>query len=72
MNYLDERFKRLKCVDETNSKIAMLDENHMYMDENYKMMKYLDECGTWMSFWMIINLKKNWMKLLTGWMYGWK
>jgi hypothetical protein len=46
MNYLDERFKRLKCVDETNSKIAMLDENHMYMDENYKMMKYLDECGT--------------------------
>jgi hypothetical protein len=29
MNYLDERFERLKCMDENNSKIAMLDENHM-------------------------------------------
>ncbi len=32
-------------MDENNSKIDMLDENHMYMDENYKRMKYLDECG---------------------------
>jgi hypothetical protein len=36
MIFLDEIFHRLKCMDETNSKIVMLDENHMYMDENYK------------------------------------
>jgi hypothetical protein len=26
----------MKCMDEINSKIVMLDENHMYMDESYK------------------------------------
>jgi hypothetical protein len=36
MNYWDERFVKLKCMDETNSKIIMLDENHMYMNDNYK------------------------------------
>jgi len=36
-NYLDEKFDRLKCMYEINSKIIMLDENHMYMDESYKM-----------------------------------
>jgi hypothetical protein len=36
MNFLDERFIRLKCMDEINSKTIMLDENHMYMNENYK------------------------------------
>jgi len=33
---LDENFAKLKCMHETNSKIVMLDENHMYMDESYK------------------------------------
>ncbi len=33
MNYLDENFDRLKCMDGINSKIVMLDENHVYMDE---------------------------------------
>jgi hypothetical protein len=33
---LDERFGRLKCMDEINSKIVTLDENHMYMNDNYK------------------------------------
>jgi hypothetical protein len=37
MNCLDERFDKLKCIDETNSKTIMLDENHMYMDESYIM-----------------------------------
>jgi hypothetical protein len=36
MNFLDERFIKLKCTDEIDSKIVMLDENHMYMDDNYK------------------------------------
>jgi len=40
---LDEKFNKLKCMDETNSKTIMLDENHMYMDESYKMDEYLDE-----------------------------
>jgi len=44
MNYLDERFDMLKCMNETNSKTVMLDENHMYMDESYKM----DEIFWWM------------------------
>jgi hypothetical protein len=43
---LDEIFNELKCMDETNSKTIMWDENHMYMDESYKnLMKYLDEHG---------------------------
>jgi hypothetical protein len=45
-NNLDEIFKWMKCMDGTNSKIVMLDENHIYMDESYKRMKYLDEHGT--------------------------
>ncbi len=32
-NYLDEKFDKLKCMDGTDSKIIMLDENHIYMDE---------------------------------------
>jgi hypothetical protein len=28
--------KDLSCMDETNYKTIMLDENHMYMDESYK------------------------------------
>ncbi len=43
MNCLDERFDKLKCIDETNSKTIMLDENHMYMDESYIM----DEIFGW-------------------------
>jgi hypothetical protein len=35
-NYLDENFDKLKCMDETNSKIVMPNENHIYMDESYK------------------------------------
>jgi hypothetical protein len=35
--YLDEKFDKLKCMDEIHSKIIMSDENHMYMDESYKM-----------------------------------
>jgi len=34
-HYLDEKFNKFKCMDETNSKIVMLNENHIYMDENY-------------------------------------
>ncbi len=61
MNYLDERFNMLKCMDETNSKTIMSDEIVT------KWMKYLDEHGTWMNFWMIIgNRIIFWMKLLTG------
>jgi hypothetical protein len=37
MNFLDERFDKLKCVDEINSKTIMLNENHTYMDESYMM-----------------------------------
>jgi hypothetical protein len=36
MNYLNEIFDRLKCMDGTNSKTVMLDENHVCMDESYK------------------------------------
>jgi hypothetical protein len=43
-DFLDERFVKLKCMDEMNSKRIMPDENHMYMDDNYKKMKHLDEC----------------------------
>jgi hypothetical protein len=46
MNNLDETFNKLKCMDGTNSKTIMTNENHIYMDESYKKMKYLDECGT--------------------------
>jgi hypothetical protein len=35
-NYLAENFDRLRCMDGINSKIVMLDENHIYMDESYK------------------------------------
>jgi hypothetical protein len=45
MRFLDEKIDMLKCMDETNSKKTMLDENQMYMDENYKRIKYFDECG---------------------------
>ncbi len=37
MNYLDERFDKLKFMDETNFKIVMLNENHMYKYKSYKM-----------------------------------
>ncbi len=43
MNCLDEKFDKLKCMDEINSKIIMLDENHMYINESYKM----DEIFGW-------------------------
>ncbi len=36
MNYLEEKFNKLKCKDGTNSKIVMSNENHIYMDESYK------------------------------------
>jgi hypothetical protein len=36
MKNLDAKFDKLKCMDGTNSKTVMLDENHTYMDENYK------------------------------------
>jgi hypothetical protein len=42
MNYLDEKFNRLKCMDEINSKIVMPDENRMYSMKVTKWMK-LDE-----------------------------
>ncbi len=35
-NYLDEKLDKLKCMDGTNSKTIMLNENHIYMDESYK------------------------------------
>jgi hypothetical protein len=35
-NYLDENIDKLKYMDRPNSKIIMLNENHIYMDENYK------------------------------------
>jgi hypothetical protein len=42
---LDGRFDRLKCMDETNSKIIMLDENPCTWMKVTINMKYLDECG---------------------------
>ncbi len=36
MKNLDAKFDGLKCMDGTNSRTIMLDENHTYMDENYK------------------------------------
>jgi hypothetical protein len=33
MNNLNEKFNKLKCMDEINSKIIMPNKNHMYMDE---------------------------------------
>jgi hypothetical protein len=41
-NYLDEKFDRLKCMDEINSKTIMPDENRMYSMKVTKWMK-LDE-----------------------------
>jgi hypothetical protein len=35
-NNLDETFDRLKCMDGTNFKTIMTNENHIYMDESYK------------------------------------
>jgi hypothetical protein len=35
-NYLDEKLDILKCMDGTNSKTIMSNENHMYMEESYK------------------------------------
>jgi len=35
-NCVDEKFDRVKCMDEINSKKIMLNENHIYMDESYK------------------------------------
>ncbi len=62
-NYLDENFDKLKCMDGTYFKIVMPNENHIYMDEH----------GTWMKMWMIIGSRRIvWIKLLAGWMYGWK
>jgi hypothetical protein len=34
-NNLNEKFNNLKCMDGTNSKIVMSNENHIYMDESY-------------------------------------
>jgi hypothetical protein len=36
INNLNETFDKLKCMDGTNSKTIMTDENHIYMDESYK------------------------------------
>jgi hypothetical protein len=36
MKNLDAKFDGLKCMDGTNSRTIMLDENHTYMGENYK------------------------------------
>ncbi len=36
MNYLDEIFDTLKCIDGINSKTVMPNENHINMDESYK------------------------------------
>ncbi len=44
MNKLDEIFDKFKCIDGTNSKIVMSNENHIYMDESYKE----DEIFGWM------------------------
>ncbi len=43
MNCLDEKIDMLKCMDEINSKIIMLDEKHKYIHESYKM----DEMFGW-------------------------
>jgi hypothetical protein len=36
MKSLDERFVKLKYMDEISFKTIMLDENHMYMNDSYK------------------------------------
>ncbi len=57
MNYFDEIFDRLKCMDGTNSKTIMPNENHIYMDESYKK----DEIFGWM--WNMNEfLDDNWKK----------
>jgi hypothetical protein len=62
-NNLDETFDRLKCMDGTNSKTIMSYENRIYMDENDK---------RW-NIWMMIGNRRNVsMKLMVGWVYGWK
>ncbi len=57
MNYLDEKFVKLKCMDEIYYKIVVPDETTCTWMIVTKNMKYLDECGAWMNFWMIIG---NW------------
>jgi hypothetical protein len=62
-NNLDETFDSLKCMDGTNSKTIMSYENRIYMDENDK---------RW-NIWMMIGNRWNVsMKLMVGWVYGWK
>jgi hypothetical protein len=70
---LDETFDKLKCMDGINSKIVMIDKNHITWMKVTRRMKYLDECGAWMNFWMIIGSRQIvWIKLSTSWMHGWK
>jgi len=68
-NNLDEKFNMLKCMDGTNSKIFMSnenriykDENHIYMDENDKKMKYLDDD------WKLTNCLDETYSWLSVWM----
>ncbi len=49
MKSLDERFVKLKYMDEISFKTIMLDENHMYMNDSYK--------KTW-NIWM--NVEQGW------------
>ncbi len=63
MNCLDEIFIMLKCMDETNSKTIMSDENHMCTNENYKEHEIFGWTWSTNEF-----LDDNWkLKKLFGW-----
>ncbi len=74
-NNLDEKFDRVKCMDGTDSKIVMSNENHVYMDEICKKdeifgwmrnKKKLDETSNWLSVWMKVIPKQLWQMEITG------
>ncbi len=56
-NNLDEKFDKLKCMEGTNSKTIVPNENHIYMDESYKM----DEI--WMNVEHDELLDDNWKQI---------
>jgi hypothetical protein len=72
MNCLDERFIKLKCMDETNSQTIIPNENHMYMNDNYK--KHEIFGWTWSTNehlddnWKYINCSNETVGWLSVWM----
>ncbi len=66
MYYLDKNIDKSKCMDGTNSKIIMLDENCMYMEESQKMDEIFGSTWSMNELLDIIgNRRIVWMKLST-------